>query len=136
MANIAANGQGFITSDAGVNPGYTNNAGQQNPVWGFFVTLTNLQTTGGSADFFRGNSYGINYMKSSKDTVRLKYIYSPGEGLGFIPNTTLQNTQNGTYTNSMYVGNQLGEGNAGLGGNGASSVGPEYYNLYHKMLFL
>jgi hypothetical protein len=123
LANITANGQGFLTADAGVNPGYANNSGEQNPVWGFFVTLTNQQTTGGAADYYRGNSYGINWMQTNNDTVRLKFLYSPG-GTGFLPNTTLANTLNGTYTSSDYVGNQLGLGNAGLGGNGASSAGP------------
>ncbi len=123
IANIASNGKGFLTSDAGVNPGYSNNSGQQNPVWGFFVTLTNQQTTGGAADYYRGNQYGINWMKTNNDTVRLKFIYSPG-GTGFIPGTTLTNTLNGTYTADMYVGNTLGQGNSGLGGNGASSTGP------------
>jgi hypothetical protein len=124
LANITANGGGFLTADASVNPGYANNAGQQNPLWGYFVTLTNQQTTGGNADYYRGNSYSINWLKTNNDTVRLKFIYSPGGGLGFIPVTTLTNTLNGTYKASMYVGNTLGSGSAGLGGNGASSYGP------------
>jgi len=123
LANINANGAGYLTTDAGVNPGYANNAGQQSPVWGFFVTLTNQQTTGGSADYYRANQYAISWLQNNDDTVRLKFLYSPG-GTGFLPNVTLANTLNGTYVSSDYIGNTLGQGNTGLGGNGASSVGP------------
>ncbi len=123
LAQISANGYGFLTNDAGVNPGYANNSGQQSPVWGFFVTLTNQQTTGGSADFYRANQYAISWLQNNNDTARLKYIYSPG-GTGFIPAITLDSTNAGAYPSSQYIGNVLGAGNAALGGNGASSVGP------------
>ncbi len=128
LANIAANGQGFLTSDAGVNPGsntpgYSNNPGQQNPVWGFFVTTTGQQTTGGNADYYRANEYAISWLQTNDDTVRLKFLYSPG-GTGFLPGITLANTLNGSYVSADYVGNVLGAGGANLGGNGASSVGP------------
>jgi hypothetical protein len=103
LAKITANGGGFLTTDAGVNPGYANNAGQQNPIWGFYVTLTGNPTSGGGADFWKANQYSIDWLTNHNDP-RLKFIYSPGSG--------------GTY-----VGSVLG-GGSNPAGTGASSVGP------------
>lgn len=102
-AKIGANGAGFLIKDAAVNPGYANNAGQQNPIWGFYVTLTNLPTSGGAADFWKAAQYSISWMMSHNDP-RYKYIYSPGA--------------NGAYTGSVLgaVSNPPG--------NNASSIGP------------
>lgn len=77
LAKITANGAGFITTDAAVNPSYANNLGQQNPIWGFYVTLTGLPTSGGSADFWKGAQYSISWMTNHNDP-RYQYIYSPG----------------------------------------------------------
>jgi len=77
IGKITSNGFGFLTADAGVNPGYANNSGQQNPVYGFFVTLTGLPTSGGQADFFRAAQYAISTLKNLNDS-RLNSIYAPG----------------------------------------------------------
>ena len=102
-AKITANGGGFLTTDALVNPGYANSTGQQSPVWGFYVTLTGLPTSGGAADFWKAGQYSINWLKTHNDP-RYKYIYSIGG--------------NGTYNGSVLgaVSNPPG--------NDASSIGP------------
>ena len=102
-AKIIANGAGFLTTDALVNPGYVNSSGKQNPVWGFYVTLTNLPTSGGAADFWKAAQYSITWLKNHNDP-RYKYIYSIGG--------------NGTYNGSVLgaVSNPPG--------NDASSIGP------------
>ncbi len=121
LASITSNGAGFLTSDAAVNPGYANNSGQGNPFWSFFVTQSNLRTTGGSSDYFRANQYSISYLVNHNDTFRLRRLYSPG-GTDLVPgvNPTLDNT---IFPVSAYVGNKLGSGSTGLGGSQASSVG-------------
>ena len=103
IAKITGNGGGFLTADALVNPGYAGSAGQQNPTWGYFVTLTGNPTSGGQADYWRGAAYPINFMKTNND-VRYTYIYS-------------------TSASGTYVGNILGL-TTNIPGNGTSSMGP------------
>ena len=121
LASITANKAGFLTTDAAVNPNYANNSGQANPFWGYFVTLSNLRTTGGTSDLYRANQYSITYLVDHNDTFRLRRIYSPG-GTDLIPgvNPTLDAT---IFPIAAYVGNKLGSGSFGLGGSQASSVG-------------
>ena len=76
IAKIVANGGGFLTQDALLNPPYANNNGQQNPLYGYFRTITGLPTSGGQADYWRASSYGINVLQSNSDP-RLPFIYSP-----------------------------------------------------------
>jgi hypothetical protein len=102
IAKITANGGGFLTQDATINPGYANNDQQQNPLWGYFRTLTGLPTSGGQADYWRAASYAINTLKAYDDP-RLGLIYD--------------STGNGTY-----VGSILGSPN-NVPGNGTSSLG-------------
>jgi len=103
IGKITANGGGFITTDAVVNPGYAASAGQQNPTWGYFITLTGNPTSGGAADYWRAAAYPINFMNSNTD-VRYKFIYSTNSG--------------GTY-----AGNILGS-TTNIPGTGTSSIGP------------
>jgi hypothetical protein len=102
LAKITANGGGFLTKDAGVNPGYANNSGQQNPQWGFFVTLTGLATSGGGADFWRANQYSISWLQSHNDTNRLVQIYTPGSD-GMV-GSVLGSTNNPAGTGSATPG--------------------------------
>ena len=81
IAKIVANGGGFLTVDAAVNPGpkasvpgYANNAGQQNPLYGYFFTLQNQPTAGGQADYYRAASYSINFLNSNNDPAYPFYI--------------------------------------------------------------
>ncbi len=108
IAKIVANGGGFLTQDAvlGNIPGqfaYANNNGQQNPLYGYFRTITGLSTSGGQADYWRASSYGINVLQSNADP-RLPFIYSPD--------------QSGvTYTGSVLgsPNNPPGQGTSSLG---------------------
>ena len=91
IAKIVANGGGFLDVDAAVNPGrqsgstpgYANNDGQQNPLWGFFVTLTNTATSGGGADLYRANAYAISVLQSYNDP-RLGLIYDVNNANAFV----------------------------------------------------
>lgn len=103
IARITANGGGFLTADATVNPGYAASSGQQNPTWGYFVTLTGNPTSGGQADYWRAAAYSINFMKNNSD-VRYKFIYS-------------------TNSSGLYAGNILGS-TTNITGTGTSSMGP------------
>jgi Starch-binding associating with outer membrane len=110
IAKINANGGGFLDQDAAINPGpdastpgYANNDQQQNPLWGYFRTLTGLPTSGGQADYWRASQYAINTLNAYNDP-RLKFIYGPS---GF-----------GTY-----VGNVLGS-QSNIPGEGTSTPGP------------
>ena len=103
IAKITGNGGGFLTTDATVNPGYAASAGQQNPTWGYFITLTGNPTSGGQADYWRGAAYPINFMKNNND-VRYTFIYS-------------------TNSSGVYVGNVLGL-TTNITGTGTSSIGP------------
>lgn len=102
IAKILANGGGFLTTDASVNPGYANNNLQQNPLWGYFRTLTGLPTSGGQADYWRAAQYSIDVLKSYNDP-RLSKIYD-------------------TVSNGTFVGSILGAPN-NVPGNGTSSLG-------------
>lgn len=79
LAKITANNSGFLSTDAAVNPGYANNTGQQNPVWGFYVTLTGLPVSGGHADLWKASQYAIDWMQTNNDP-RNQYIYSLDSG--------------------------------------------------------
>ena len=103
IAKIVANGGGFLTQDAVLNPPYANNNGQQNPLYGYFRTITGLPTSGGQADYWRASSYGINVLQSNADP-RLPFIYSPDQ------------------SGVTYTGSVLGSPN-NPPGQGTSSVG-------------
>jgi Starch-binding associating with outer membrane len=102
IAKITANAGGFLVADAGVNPGYANNTGQQNPQWGFFVTLTGLPTSGGSADFWKAQQYGITWLQNHNDSNRLVRIYAPG-GQG-LTGSILGGTDNPAGSNAATPG--------------------------------
>jgi len=104
IAKIVANGGGFLTVDATVNPGYAASAGQQNPTFGYFVTLTGQPTSGGSADYWRAAQYSISFLKNNND-IRYKFIYSVSGD-----------------TAHPYIGNVLGS-LTNIPGTGTSSMG-------------
>jgi hypothetical protein len=110
IAKIEANGAGYLEEDASVNPGtkpgspgYANNDQQQNPLWGYFRTLTGLPTSGGQADYWRASAYAINILQSYNDP-RLGQIYSQ-------------------VSPGVYAGNVLGKQD-NIPGDGTSSLGP------------
>ncbi len=105
IGKITANGGGFLKTDALVNPGYAASTGQQNPTYGYFVTLTGNPTSGGQADYWRAAQYSIAFLMNNND-VRYKYIYSMTSD-----------------TNHPYIGNVLGS-TTNIPGSGTSSIGP------------
>lgn len=84
LAKIAAEGSGYITTDATINPGYVNEEGKQNPYWSLLgagvdgtVTLTNDATC--------ATDYIIDYLTNSNDP-RISYIYEePATGHAGVP---------------------------------------------------
>jgi hypothetical protein len=54
-------------ADAGVDPGYSNDANNhQTPLWQDIGSNTSGTTTGNNA-YFRANSYGVNFYQSTND---------------------------------------------------------------------
>ena len=75
IAKIVANGRGFLPVglSATVNPGYSaSSAAQFNPFWGAFHTVSG---TNDNYNYYRGNTYSINYLNVTND-VRLSYFYA------------------------------------------------------------
>ena len=70
--NILANGAGFLTTDAGVNPGFSNSTGKQSPFWGFCINLAGTYTQ----DFWRAAKYSIDFGVNNNDP-RYQLIYAP-----------------------------------------------------------
>ena len=98
---IIANGSGFLTIDAGVNPGYSNSAGKQSPFWGATIGVTGAYTQ----DFWRAGKYILDFCAAHNDP-RFAYWYAPAASPG------------GTYAGSV-VGSALN-----LPGNKLSTFGP------------
>ncbi len=86
-------------SDVTIQPGYTNSAeNQQNPMWadiGFKIT----GGTNGNADYFRANSYGVNFYKITNDP-RLSLFYDTTKANGQVVGRVFGST-NGLETNAM-----------------------------------
>ncbi len=96
---ILANGAGFLTTDAGVNPGYANSSGQQNPFYGFAYSLTG----GYTQDFWRANKFIITFSQAHNDP-RYTRWYAP-------------------IKDGSYVGNVVGS-TTNAAGNLSSTFGP------------
>ncbi|HMD00542.1 MAG TPA: SusD/RagB family nutrient-binding outer membrane lipoprotein, partial [Ferruginibacter sp.] len=69
---IIANGAGFLTTDAAVNPGYTNSTGKQNPFWAFSINTAGTYTQ----DFWRAAQYTITFSQAHNDP-RYTRWYAP-----------------------------------------------------------
>lgn len=64
-----------IDEDASINPGYSNSSqSQQNPFYGFVGFQTNGSSYG-SHDFYRANSFAVNFYKSTGDQWRISQVY-------------------------------------------------------------
>ena len=103
MAKIVAEGSGFLGDgeDAGVNPGYLNSSGKQNP---FYASNYNVSGTYIN-DLYRANQYSINFYKNNNDP-RLTLVYA------------------GTPSDATkYQGNSIGQ-ISGLVGSNSSVFGP------------
>lgn len=100
IAKIVANGGGFLTTDAGVNPGYSNSTGKQNPFWSL-----NYNTAGTYInDFWRANQFPISFCQNHNDPRYMK-LYAP------------------TASGGIYQGNVIGSP-TNHAANSASTFGP------------
>ena len=77
--DIVANGGGFLTTDAAVNPGYTNSTGKQNPFYGFCINTAGTYTQ----DFWRANKYIITFCTANNDP-RYTFWYAPNSAGNYI----------------------------------------------------
>src|SRR5690348_10320587 len=100
--DIKNEGSGFLQADAGVNPGYLNSAGKQNPFWGFNYNTSLTYTN----DFWRANQYAIDFYRVNNDP-RYKFVYGPTTG-----------------NDTAYQGNVLGQQTGALVGSASSIFGP------------
>ena len=82
MNKIVANGSGFLTVDAGVNPGYSNSAGKQNPLWGFAINTAGTYTQ----DFWRAAKAVIAFCIAHNDP-RYTRWYAPITGGSYVGTT-------------------------------------------------
>ena len=102
--DIAANGGGYLTTDAGVNPGYSNSSGKQNPFYGFCINTAGTYTQ----DFWRANKYPITFCQNNGDP-RYTRWYAP--------------VSCSCPSNGQYVGNILGSTSNAVGSQ-SSVFGP------------
>ncbi len=94
---------GFLTSDALVQPGYLNSSGQGNPFWQRFYNLTGgLVSSFG--DFWAANIFAVTFFKNTNDP-RLELEYSPvasgpnaGQVIGNVLGLANNNPTNGNYS--------------------------------------
>ena len=110
---LPAAGNGYLTDDALINPGYANSAGQENPFYGSFV----LDATGnaaGNANIYRANAFSVKYLKNTNDTLRLSRIFSLAIPVGS-PTTAKP---------SVYYGNVYGDAVGIQGTANVSGAGP------------
>ncbi len=110
IAKIVAEGSGFLDTDAGVNPGYLNSEGKQNPFYGSAINPTGTYTE----DFWRANQYAINFYQENNDP-RLQQVYRP---------TASDATD--------YQGNYLGQSTGAFVGSSSSIFGPGVLKSYNQ----
>ncbi len=98
-------------ADATIQPGYLGGAGnQQNPLWQD-IGFTPTGALSGNADYFRANSYAVNFYKKNNDP-RLSLFYTPPSGGGPIAGRAFGSTD-GLETNAVI---------SGIGGNKAGKT--------------
>jgi len=89
---IVANGAGFLTADAEVNPGYTASSGKQNPFYGFAYNISGVYTQ----DFWRAGKFIITFSQAHNDP-RYTRWYAPindGSYVGNVVGSTSNPTGN------------------------------------------
>jgi len=87
---IVANGSGFLTVDAAVNPGYSNSSGKTNPFWGASYSLAGSYIQ----DFWRAGKFIVTFATAHNDP-RLNRWYAP-IGNGTIVGNVVGSTSNPT----------------------------------------
>lgn len=73
---ITSNGAGFLTTDAAVNPGYSNSTGKQNPFWGFAINTAGTYIQ----DFWRAGKYVIDFSVAHNDPRYTRWYAPTGSG--------------------------------------------------------
>lgn len=109
-SGLPAAGTAYLSTDALINPGYANTAGQINPYYGGFVFDAN-GNPGASAQVYRANAYSINLLKNTNDP-RLAAEFS-------VVQTPLP-------ASGDYRGNVFGDAVNILGTQYTSGAGPAY----------
>ena len=99
ISKIVANGGGFLTTDAAVNPGYSASTGKQNPFWNLNYNTSGIYI----GDYWKANKYAIDFGLANNDTNRLNRLY--------------------TKIGGVFVGGRLGSTNNPVGGK-ISNFGP------------
>ncbi|MDO7170750.1 SusD/RagB family nutrient-binding outer membrane lipoprotein [Mariniflexile sp. AS56] len=94
IAEIDANGGGYITTAVTSNPGYTNSTDKQSPFWDYFVLpVTGIQQNRG--DYTVASEYAMNFLTNSNDPRRDR-LYKPaatgGAYKGAVQSTVLPGT--------------------------------------------
>lgn len=97
---ITANGGGYLTTDAGVDPGYSASTGKQNPFYAINYNTNNVNI----GDYWKANKYAIDFGLATNDTNRLKRLYTK-------------------VGDTIFVGSRLGAINNPVGGK-VSNLGP------------
>jgi hypothetical protein len=77
VAIITANGNGFLTTDAQVNPGYTGND-KPNSFYNNYITNTDGSGNANNI-YYKANDWGINYYAYNTDP-RISRFYTAGSG--------------------------------------------------------
>ena len=113
ISDLPAAGNSYLTTDALINPGYQNSAGQQNPFYGNFVKDANGNAAGNS-NIYRANAFAIKFLKDHTDTLRLSRIFSLAIPVG----------QPSTAKPSVYYGNVYGDNVNIKGTANVSGAGP------------
>lgn len=80
IADITANGGGFIHATAGVNPGYTANENQQSPFYDYFVQPNGAQQN--RKDFTVASEYTLAFLTNANDP-RLERLYEEAANGGY-----------------------------------------------------
>ena len=81
IASITANGAGFIEANVTANPGYSDNAGNQSPFYGYVGRGPNNAALDRN-DFTVASDFALNYLNDSNDP-RLERIYSEAPRGGY-----------------------------------------------------
>lgn len=126
IALIDANGAGYISSDVTANPGYSDNANQQSPFYGYVGVGPNGVSID-RQDFTVASDYTLNYLVETNDP-RMERLYSEAVNGGYkgVKQATALPGEGFTNNDLSHVGPGLLE----------SSEQDQVIMLYSEALFL
>lgn len=91
ISKINANGGGYLMAHAATNPGYSNDAGKQNPFYDFFIKPATGEQQDRN-DYTVASEHAISFLEGTQDP-RLELLYKPsktgGEFKGAVQSTAL-----------------------------------------------